>query len=100
MDLSPAIVVAAFVACPLVMGAAMWLMNRRMSERTRAPRTGSAGNRLQELRSERERLEAEIAEVRQVADLEAKRAALLAPGAMAVEIRDASVAAEGAPPTQ
>jgi len=76
MELSTAIVIAAFVACPIAMGAAMWLMNRRMNEPRLRSQSGSAADRLAELRAQREQLEAEIAEVGRLLDLEAKAGTL------------------------
>lgn len=76
MELSTAIVIAAFVACPIAMGAAMWLMNRKMNEPRRGRVGTSSSDRPADLRAQRRDLEAEIAEVTRLLDLEAKRAAL------------------------
>lgn len=98
MELSTAIVIAAFVACPIAMGAAMWLMNRKMNEPGRGRAGTSSSDRLAQLRSQREDLEAEIAEVTRLLNLEAKRAALNEESGLEAEPR--LQAAGAAPPSE
>lgn len=78
MEFSTLLLIVAFVACPLAMGAMMWMMNRQMNERsghTASDRTSSAA-RLEALRKRGESLRAEIQELEGVAELEARTKSL------------------------
>ncbi len=101
MELSSLWYTIAFLACPIGMGAMMWMMNKQQmsgkpgrsmgGEQTSA----SASERLAALRMEREVLEAEIAEVSRLVELEAQRDALLGDRALRPDSTDA-VAVQGA----
>lgn len=80
MEISTLLLIVAFVACPLAMGAMMWMMNRQMNERsghTANDRMSSAA-RLEALRKRGESLRAEIQQLEGVAELEAPRPSLAA----------------------
>jgi hypothetical protein len=71
------------LACPIGMGVMMWIMNRNMGGQDSHSMPGdqtpaNSAERLASLRSQRQALEAEIAEVTRIAELEEKRAALRA----------------------
>jgi len=83
MEPGQILLVVAALACPIGMGVMMWLMNKQMSGQAghsmpsnQAP--ANSDERLASLRAQRQQLEAEIAEVAQLAELEARRKALLA----------------------
>ena len=59
MDASTLLLIVAFVACPIAMGAMMWMMNKQMNERSSGPRRGD----LKQLRAQENALRAEIAEL-------------------------------------
>lgn len=59
MDPSTLLLIAAFVACPLAMGAMMWMMNKQMNERS----TGADRGDLEQLRAQEEALRDEIAKL-------------------------------------
>jgi len=81
MNPSSLLLLVGVLACPIAMGVMMWLMNKNMGSQHSMPdpqTPAKAAERLAALRTQREALEAEIAEVTRLAELEAKRQALLA----------------------
>jgi len=72
MEISTALLIAAIVACPLAMGAMMWMMNRQMKERSHGSSedTPSPAARLGALRRQEEGLQAEVRELERVVKLE------------------------------
>ena len=82
MDVNTILLVLAAVACPIVMGIMMWWMMRDSSRQGKEPTSEqpvsvNAAERLAALRQQRQALEAEIAEVARVAELEAQRESLV-----------------------
>lgn len=82
MDVNTILLVLAAVACPIVMGIMMWWMMRDTSRQGKEPTSeqplsANAAERLTMLRQQRQVLEAEIAEVTRIAELEAKREQLM-----------------------
>ncbi|MCC6611869.1 MAG: hypothetical protein IT320_00245 [Anaerolineae bacterium] len=71
------------LACSIIMGVMMWLMNKNMRhQQTHSASDGkqkgmSAASRLVELREQRQILEDEIAELTQITELEEQHKALL-----------------------
>lgn len=62
------------IACPVIMGLMMWMMSRQMqSPRLGAEQPHNAAERLALLQKQRGQLEAEIAEVSHIAELEAQQ---------------------------
>ena len=83
MDVNTILLVLAAVACPIVMGIMMWWMMRDGSRQGQAPTSEqplpvNAAERLAVLRQQRQALEAEIAEVTRITELEARREQLMA----------------------
>lgn len=82
MDVNTILLVLAAVACPIIMGIMMWWMMRDTSHQGKEPTSeqplsANAAERLTMLRQQRQALEAEIAEVTRIAELEAKREQLV-----------------------
>ena len=90
MDLNNLIYVVALLACPVGMGLMMWMMSRNMggdkgqSVSDTQMTAGASAARLDALRAQRQALEAEIAEVTKLTELEARREALLAEQVLAM----------------
>jgi len=81
MNPSALLLLVGVLACPIAMGVMMWLMNKNMGGQHSMPGPQTPANtteRLAALRTQREALEAEVADVTRLAELEAKREALLA----------------------
>jgi hypothetical protein len=81
MELSTLLILAGSLACPIVMGVMMWLMSKNMggqSGQTMSDPHPSATSkeRLAALRAQQQAVEAEIAEVTHLAELETQREAL------------------------
>lgn len=81
MDLNTLLLTLAFLACPLAMGGMIWMMSKQMgSESSHSPSgeplQADPAERLAALRRKRQALEAEIAEVVKIVELEAERDAL------------------------
>ena len=72
------LLIIAALACPIGMGAMMWLMNKQMSGQSGQSMPGhtSEADRLPALREQRRLLEQEIAEAEKIAALEAQKEAL------------------------
>jgi len=75
------LVLLVVLACPIGMGLMMWLMNKNMSHQPEhfsadKQKHVSATDHLVELQEQRRNLEAEIAETKRIAELEAQREAL------------------------
>lgn len=83
MEPGQILVVVAALACPVGMGLMVWWMSKNMGgehghSMPANPSSTHSAERLAALRAQRQQLEAEIAEVSRLAELEAKREALLA----------------------
>lgn len=79
MELSTILLLVATLACPIGMGLMMWLMGKNMGGQASVghhPPTTSK-ERLAALRAQQQAVEAEIAEVTHLAELETQREALL-----------------------
>ena len=79
MELSTFLFLAGSLACPIVMGAMIWLMSKNMRGQSGpSPHVpANSKERLAVLRVQQQALEAEIAEVTRLVELEAQREALL-----------------------
>lgn len=79
MELSTFLFLAGSLACPIVMGAMIWLMSKNMRGQSGpSPHVpANSKERLAVLRAQQQVLEAEIAEVTRLVELEAQREALL-----------------------
>lgn len=82
MDVNTILLALAAVGCPIVMGIMMWWMMRDKSRQGKEPTSKqpvsvNAAERLATLRQQRQALEAEIAEVSRIAELEAQRERLV-----------------------
>lgn len=82
MEPATLLLLAGVLACPIMMGVMMWLMSKNMggqSSQSMAghPTPASSQERLAALRAQQQALEAEIAEVTRLAELEAQREALI-----------------------
>jgi len=83
MDLNSILRLVAILACPVVMGLMMWWMSKNMNSEQGHSVTGqttpaNSTERLAALRAQQQALKAEIAEAERLAELEARRKALLA----------------------
>ena len=82
MELGTLLYFGALLACPIGMGAMMWMMGKNMGghhdQAASDPQkmAQSSAERLDALRIQRQALESEIVEVTQLAELEARREAL------------------------
>lgn len=95
--MSPLVLLMVLV-CPIGMGLMMWLMNKNMSHPSNQVSPDkekgiSAASQLAQLRKQRQSLETEIAELTQIAELEAQREELLASSSSAPE--DTPISAAG-----
>jgi len=82
MELSTLLLLAGVLACPIAMGAMMWMMAKNMGGQSSQTMSGdnqraNSKERLAALRTQQQALEAEIAEISRLAELEAQREALL-----------------------
>lgn len=96
MELSTLLFFAGSLACPIIMGTMMWLMVKNMGSQTRSgdstARSANPKERLAMLRAQQQALEAEIAEVTRLVELEAQREVLLANKALTSSKTNASAA--------
>lgn len=78
MDLSSLLFFTVVLACPIGMGVMMWMMRKKPGDHamTGDQMPANPDERLVALRTQRQALEAEIAETSRVAELEAQRDAL------------------------
>lgn len=82
MEFETLLYFGALLACPIGMGAMMWMMGKNMGGRHDQSASNSqevvqsTAERLATLRAQRQALEAEIVEVTQLAELEDRREAL------------------------
>lgn len=82
MELSTLLILAGSLACPIVMGMMMWLMSRNVGGQSGQTMSdphppATSKERLAALRAQQQAVEAEIAEVTYLAELETQREALL-----------------------
>lgn len=102
MDVNTILLVLAAVACPIVMGIMMWWMMRDTSRQGKEPTSEqplsvNAAERLAVLRQQRQALEAEIAEVTRIAELEARQEQLMSGEPSASGRYDSDTAVSGRP---
>lgn len=100
MDVNTILLVLAVVACPIVMGIMMWWMMRDTSHQGKEPTpeqplSVNTAERLAMLQQQRQALEAEIAEVTRIAELEAKREQLMSSQPSASDRRHNDTADQG-----
>lgn len=82
MELSTLLLLAGVLACPVVMGAMMWMMAKNMGGQSGQTASGdhlpaNSKDRLAALRAQQQTLETEIVEATRLVELEAQRDALL-----------------------
>ncbi|HEX6383253.1 MAG TPA: hypothetical protein VF177_01155 [Anaerolineae bacterium] len=82
MELSTLLLLIGVLACPIAMGVMMWMMNRNMEEQPGQTMSGhtSEADRLEALRTQRQFLEEEIAELEKVVALEARKKNIIRAG--------------------
>lgn len=80
MELVALLPLIAVLACPIAMGLMIWMMSKNMDGRTdqATPSGQTPSEQLAVLRQQRQALEAEIAEVTRIAELEVERERVLA----------------------
>lgn len=80
MELVALLPFIAVLACPIAMGLMMWMMSKNMGGHTdrTTPNEQTPSEQLAGLRQQRQALEAEIAEVTRIAELEVERERVLA----------------------
>lgn len=79
MNLSTVLILVGVLACPIVMGAMMWMMSRQNMDGGQGhpmSNRASQAERLSALLEQRRLLEQEIAEAEKIANLEARKEAL------------------------
>lgn len=102
MDVNTILLVLAAVACPIVMGIMMWWMMRDTSRQGKVPTSEqpssvNTAERLAVLRQQRQALEAEIAEVTRIVELEARREQLVSGQPSAIDRHNGDTAVQGKP---
>jgi hypothetical protein len=98
MDANSIFLLVMGLACPIGMGLMMWLMNKQMSHQPEdlssdKQKHVGAADHLAALRGQRQLLEAEIAELSQIVELEERHEALLADSSSVPE--DTPISAAG-----
>ena len=98
MDANTIFLLVMGLACPIGMGLMMWLMNKNMNHQPEGLSSDKqkhygAADHLAALQEQRQQLEVEIAELSQIAELEAQREGLLASSSSAPE--DTPISAAG-----
>ncbi len=78
MQLSTLLLFVGVLACPIVMGVMIWMMNKNMGGEKNHSMEGDAPqvDQLQALIEQRQRLEQEIAEIEKITGLQAQKDAL------------------------
>ncbi len=101
MELESLLYFAALLACPIGMGAMMWMMGKNMGGQKAQPMSdaqmtaSSTEERLDALHAQRQALEAEIAEATKLAELEARAEELRKSNASVVSREKTAVALDG-----